>query len=379
MLELLNIGKNFPSQTATSAFSSARSSSSTPAALSGVNLKIFEGEFFSLLGPSGCGKSTLLRILAGLETASEGEIYLKGQRIDSWPAQQRPFNMVFQRYALFPHMSVAENVAFGLSIKKMPRNEIESRVRRVLDQVGLKNFENRLPETLSGGQQQRVAVARALVNEPQILLLDEPLSALDQKMREHMQGELRSLQRQLGLTFIYVTHDQEEALTLSDRVGVMNHGRLEQVSTPRGVYEKPETLFAAKFIGSMSCIRGEVVDVENNEVILKCSGGSLIRGQFDLAGSGMKKGMTAQAYVRPEKIRFLQNAAALADRHNSIRGQWGHSIFKGNQTEAQVTVKDLGLIRVLLREDANPAGLQAGGEVSLSFSPEDTFVFGDEE
>lgn len=370
MLQLLHIGKKFSSQT--------RTPEGTPeAALRDVNLEIKEGEFFSLLGPSGCGKSTLLRILAGLETASEGQILFRGQRIDNKPAQDRPFNMVFQRYALFPHLTVAENVAFGLKIKKMPRTEIETRVRRVLDQVGLKNFEQRLPETLSGGQQQRVAVARALVNEPQILLLDEPLSALDQKMREHMQRELRSLQQQLGLTFIYVTHDQEEALTLSDRVGVMNHGCLEQVSSPREIYENPQTLFAARFIGSMSCLRGEVVEVENNQVVVRCGDNSLLRGQFDLSRKALKKGMNVEAYVRPEKIRFVSGAGE--GSQNTLRGRWGHSVFKGNQTEGQVEVTQVGPVRILLREDPSIFGVQAGSEVALSFSPQDTFVFGDEE
>nr|WP_295899631.1 ABC transporter ATP-binding protein [uncultured Bdellovibrio sp.] len=282
MLELLNIGKSFSSQTA----------------LKGVNLCIAEGEFFSLLGPSGCGKTTLLRIIAGLESATHGQILLDGQRVDHLPAQKRPFNMVFQRYALFPHLTVGENIAYGLKIKNLSKDQIEAKVAEVLALVDMAEFRDRKPETLSGGQSQRVAVARALVNEPRVLLLDEPLSALDQKMREHMQKELRALQRKLGLTFICVTHDQEEALALSDRIGIMSHGLLEQVSSPREIYENPETIFAAQFIESTSLLKGELIEVSEDLATIRLGDGSLIKGKVNIPPDQVVLGMSLEAYVR---------------------------------------------------------------------------------
>lgn len=286
MLELLNIGKSFASQTA----------------LKGINLSIGEGEFFSLLGPSGCGKTTLLRIIAGLESASDGQILLNGQRVDTLPAQKRPFNMVFQRYALFPHLTVEENIAYGLKLKNFSKNQIEAKVAEVLSLVDMSDFRERKPETLSGGQSQRVAVARALVNEPKVLLLDESLSALDQKMREHMQKELRALQRKLGLTFICVTHDQEEALALSDRIGIMSHGVLEQVSSPREIYENPETIFASQFIESTTCLRGELVEVSEDLATIRLGDGSLIKGKFNIPVEQLRLGMNIEAYIRKAMV-----------------------------------------------------------------------------
>lgn len=282
MLELLNIGKSFSSQTA----------------LKGVNLSIGEGEFFSLLGPSGCGKTTLLRIIAGLEGATSGQILLDGQRVDHLPAQKRPFNMVFQRYALFPHMTVGENIAYGLRLKGLGKDQIEAKVAEVLALVDMGEFRDRKPETLSGGQSQRVAVARALVNEPRVLLLDEPLSALDYRMREHMQKELRALQQKLGLTFICVTHDQEEALALSDRIGIMSRGVLEQVSSPREIYENPETIFASQFVESTSLLRGELVEVSEDLATIRLGDGSLIKGKINVPPDQIRLGMSIEAYVR---------------------------------------------------------------------------------
>ncbi|AHZ83983.1 ABC transporter ATP-binding protein [Bdellovibrio bacteriovorus] len=282
MLELLNIGKSFSSQTA----------------LKGINLSIGEGEFFSLLGPSGCGKTTLLRIIAGLESATSGQILLDGQRVDHLPAQKRPFNMVFQRYALFPHMTVGENIAYGLRLKGLGKDQIEAKVAEVLALVDMGEFRDRKPETLSGGQSQRVAVARALVNEPRVLLLDEPLSALDYRMREHMQKELRALQQKLGLTFICVTHDQEEALALSDRIGIMSRGVLEQVSSPREIYENPETIFASQFVESTSLLRGELVEVSQDLATIRLGDGSLIKGKINVPPDQIRLGMSIEAYVR---------------------------------------------------------------------------------
>lgn len=273
MLELLNIGKSFSSQTA----------------LKGIDLQIQEGEFFSLLGPSGCGKTTLLRILAGLEDATQGQILLDGQRVDLLPAMKRPFNMVFQRYALFPHLTVEENVAYGLKLKKVPAQEIRSRVARVLKLVDMASFGSRRPETLSGGQAQRVAIARALVNEPRVLLLDEPLSALDQKLREHMRRELRDLQRHLKLTFVYVTHDQEEAFAMSDRIGVMDHGDLKFVGTSQELFSVPQNHFVSEFIGTQAFLSGElaedsaavsIVDSVAEVVTVRLGDGSLVKGRY---------------------------------------------------------------------------------------------------
>ncbi len=286
MLELLNIGKSFSSQTA----------------LKAVNLSIAEGEFFSLLGPSGCGKTTLLRIIAGLESATEGKIILNGERVDHLSAAQRPFNMVFQKYALFPHLTVEENIAYGLKLKKLSKNEIEGRVAEILALVEMAEFRERRPETLSGGQAQRIAIARALVNRPQVLLLDEPLSALDQKLREHMQKELRALQQKLGLTFIYVTHDQEEALALSDRIGIMNKGELVQVNSPREIYENPETIFASQFLGATSLLQGELVEISEDLATVRLSDGSLVRGRFNIPLEQIRVGMSLDAYVRKAMV-----------------------------------------------------------------------------
>ncbi|HUF89843.1 MAG TPA: ABC transporter ATP-binding protein [Gemmatimonadota bacterium] len=240
-------------------FAAVRKRYGDTVAVDGVSFDVARGEFFSILGPSGCGKSTTLRLLAGFERPDEGEIHLNGDRIDGRRPWERPLAMVFQSYALFPHLSVERNVAFGLERRKLPRTEIETRVRRALELVRLDPgaFGRRSPRHLSGGQRQRVALARALVLEPPVLLLDEPLGALDQKLRKEMQVELRALNRQLGITFVYVTHDQEEALAMSDRVAVMTDGRLAQVGTPVEVYERPRTAFVAGFLGEANLLAGD--------------------------------------------------------------------------------------------------------------------------
>jgi spermidine/putrescine transport system ATP-binding protein len=237
-------------------------------AVNHVSLTIREGEFFSLLGPSGCGKTTLLRMLGGFEAPTSGEIIQDGTRIDTLPANQRQFNMVFQRYALFPHLDVWENIAFGLKMKKVSPAQIKARVEEALSLVKMEGFDAREIGTLSGGQQQRIALARALVNRPRVLLLDEPLSALDLKLRQQMQVELLALQKKLKHTFIFVTHDQEEALTLSDRVAVMNQGVVEQIGTPQEIYEYPKTAFVAQFIGSMNSLECQVVEVRPDAIAL---------------------------------------------------------------------------------------------------------------
>jgi spermidine/putrescine transport system ATP-binding protein len=259
-------------------------------ALAGVTLEIAAGEFFSLLGPSGCGKTTLLRILAGLDQANSGAILLDGKELKA-PAHERPINTVFQSYALFPHLNVRENIAFGLRMKKRPRDEIARRVDSMLKLVEVSPLAGRKPSEISGGQRQRVALARALINEPQVLLLDEPLAAVDQKLRKQLQIELKSLQRRLGLTFLYVTHDQEEALSLSDRLAVLNHGVVEQVGTPRDVYDHPRSRFVAEFIGNCNFIEAEI----SNE------GANTSFGTLQLTSSKRGKGTI---YFRPEKVEI---------------------------------------------------------------------------
>lgn len=229
--------------------------------LKDINLDIEHGEFITLLGPSGCGKTTLLRLIAGFEQPNAGAIYLDGMQMAGLPADKRPVNTVFQQYALFPHMTVAQNVAYGLKLKKVPKDEIQTRVREMLAMVQLEHLANRKPQDLSGGQQQRVAIARAVINRPKLLLLDEPLSALDHKLRLQMQSELKRLQRELGITFVFVTHDQEEALSMSDRIAVMKDGRFQQIGTPIEIYETPANLFTAKFIGETNLFKAEVKGV----------------------------------------------------------------------------------------------------------------------
>lgn len=362
MLKVVNIGKSFSSQTV----------------LDNVSLEIKDGEFFSLLGPSGCGKTTLLRIIAGFETASTGSIYWDDLCIDKIKPQDRPFNMVFQRYALFPHLSVFENVAFGLKVKNVATSTTHDRVKEALELVGLWELRDRLPETLSGGQAQRVAFARAVVNKPKILLLDEPLSALDQKMREHMQTELRELQKRVGITFILVTHDQEEAMALSDRIAVMNKGKVEQISQPEDLYHNPKTLFVAQFIGTSGSLAGQVLRKEGastteSEIVL--SGGQTIRGRGYLNGS-----VDAVAVIRPEKIRILGQGApegvkVSGSDFNRVKGQIHSSVFKGSQREIIVDVHNGQQMKIFLRDSQGVERFLAGAKVELRFATQDTFIY----
>jgi len=336
VLEIRSIQKSFGSQTA--------ADKAPTKALDAIDLTIQEGEFFSLLGPSGCGKSTLLRILAGLEEATSGEILWKGRRIDQLPARERPFNMVFQKYALFPHLTVFENVAFGLRLRKLEPTELKERVEEALALVNLKGFENRKPETLSGGQAQRVALARALVNRPSVVLLDEPLGALDQKLREHMQTELRLLQRRLGLTFIFVTHDQEEAMILSDRIAVMNVGHIEQVAPPRELFETPRSLFSARFIGS------------RNEIAWNSDRGP------------------SRAFIRPERLRILTRGQKTQTGSHELAGEVVQVTFRGIRTEVLVKISSGEMMRSLGDVELCQT-LKAGDSVTLEFSPDETHLF----
>lgn len=285
-------------------------------AVDDVSLNIYRGEFFSLLGPSGCGKSTLLRLLAGFEQPSQGKIYIDGKDVTHIPPYERPVNMMFQSYALFPHMSVEDNIAYGLKQEHLPKEQREARVQEMLSLVQINKLAKRKPHQLSGGQKQRVALARALAKHPSILLLDEPLGALDKKLREETQFELVNLQEQLGITFIIVTHDQEEAMTMSTRIGLMNSGRLEQVETPRRLYEFPASRYAATFIGLVNLFEGTVIQQENDLVTIDCAhteGNIVVKHSQPLS-----VGMDVTVAIRPEKIQLAQSAANNANRLRGV-------------------------------------------------------------
>jgi putrescine transport system ATP-binding protein len=280
-----------------------------------VSLSIYEREFFALLGPSGCGKTTLLRMLAGFETPSEGQILLAGTDIAAVPPYRRPVNMMFQTYALFPHLTVAGNIAFGLKQDRLPRPEIEARVAEMLALVRLTDLAGRKPHQLSGGQRQRVALARALAKRPKVLLLDEPLSALDRKLREDTRFELMQLQAQLGLTFVIVTHDRDEAMMLADRIAVMEHGRIAQVAPPAEIYDHPASRFVADFIGDVNLIEGGLASVEGKRAVIESPAGRLVAQH---AGDA-KPGSRVWLAVRPEKVSLSAERPAAAE--NCVGGQ----------------------------------------------------------
>ena len=289
-------------------------------AVNDFNLEVKRGEFVTFLGPSGCGKTTTLRMIAGFDIPSEGEILLNGKPITSLPPYERPINTVFQRYALFPHMNIRDNIAFGLKQKKIPKDVIDKKVKRTLSLVDLEGFEDRSVSTLSGGQQQRIAIARALVNEPQILLLDEPLGALDLKMRQEMQLELKAMHDRLGITFIYVTHDQEEALTMSDKIVVMSEGQIQQIGTPEDVYNEPKNAFVADFIGESNIFSG----IMTGRLKVRFCG-----GEFECLDD-LQEGTHITAVVRPEDVELV------APEKGTIRGVVTSVIFKGMHYEITI-------------------------------------------
>jgi spermidine/putrescine transport system ATP-binding protein len=342
------------------------------AAVDDLSLDIQEGEFFSMLGPSGCGKTTTLRMIGGFEEPTYGTVYLGGRDVTTLPPYKRDVNTVFQSYALFPHLNVYENIAFGLRRKKVDKGDIDKRVRDAMTLVDLIGFESRKPPQMSGGQQQRVALARALVNHPKVLLLDEPLGALDMKLRKQMQLELKRIQSEVGITFVYVTHDQEEAMTMSDRLAVMRHGKIDQIGPPEAVYETPATEFVAGFLGASNMLDGEVKESNNGRTTIALSTG----GTVTTDTSGVPAGIsTVRVGVRPEKITIVpDDGNAPADR-NTVTGLLRMSTYIGvnyqykvegpGGNELTVYVQNLG------GEGSQPV---PGQRVRLEWLPEHTVV-----
>jgi spermidine/putrescine transport system ATP-binding protein len=338
-----------------------------------VDLTVRAGEFFTLLGPSGCGKTTTLRMVAGFEEPTEGRVLIGGVDVEGVPPFKRPTNTVFQSYALFPHLSVEDNVAFGLRRKRVAKDQVRRRVREELERVGLAPEARRRPRQLSGGQQQRVALARALINQPEVLLLDEPLGALDLKLRKGLQVELKRIQREVGITFVYVTHDQEEALTMSDRIGVMNRGVVEQLGPPAEIYDRPRTEFVAGFIGVSNLMPGSVASVNGREVDVRLDSGPTVRAVADGVGAGDR----CHIIVRPEKLQIALVEEPAAAGRPSVEGVVESAVYLGTAT--QMVAKLAGDVPLtVLVPNADEAERQrlpgAGARVRLSWAPEHMHV-----
>jgi len=360
-VELQDVVKRFPTPEGGEVF-----------AVNHVTMQISDGEFFSMLGSSGCGKTTSLRMVAGFEWPTAGEVYIHGEPQGHTPPFKRPVNTVFQSYALFQHMSVEQNVAFGLEMDHVPKDEIERRVGEVLEMVKLSGMERRTPRQLSGGQQQRVALARALVKRPQVLLLDEPLGALDLKLRKEMQLELKALQQEVGITFIYVTHDQEEALTMSDRIAVMSFGRVLQMGTPMEIYERPNCKFVADFIGTSNFLEGTLKSVEKGQASVFVP--ALNSEILGYPSGDVKVGETVAISIRPEKIRLAEKAVL---SQNCFEGTISATTYIGSDTHLVVDVNGLGL-KVWEQNKISSLDPTAyytiGQKVWLTLFPENTLV-----
>ncbi|HET7521212.1 MAG TPA: ABC transporter ATP-binding protein [Candidatus Limnocylindria bacterium] len=342
-------------------------------AVDDLSLDIQRGEFFSMLGPSGCGKTTTLRMIGGFEEASEGTIYLGDADVTGLPPYKRDVNTVFQNYALFPHLTVFENVAFGLRRKKVQDTDIRRRVDEMLELVELPGFERRKPTQLSGGQQQRVALARALINHPRVLLLDEPLGALDLKLRKQMQLELKRIQTEVGITFIYVTHDQEEAMTMSDRIAVMRAGRIEQLGTPEELYERPTTAFVAGFLGVSNLLEGEIAGQEGSLLSIRLTDGTMLRAPANGTTSG-----AVRLGVRPEKLRVdSSESVGATDGLNALSGTVLDASYIGVSTQYLVQTNEGHRLTVYAQnlDTAGASELLADGQrVQLTWKPQHTFV-----
>ncbi|MEG1483682.1 spermidine/putrescine ABC transporter ATP-binding protein [Clostridium sp.] len=321
--------------------------------LDNLSLDIKKNEFLTLLGPSGCGKTTTLKIIAGFEYADDGKVLFEENNITDIPPYERQINTVFQKYALFPHMNIYENIAFGLKIKKLPKDEIDKKVKEMLKLVALEGFERRQVDSLSGGQQQRVAIARALVNEPKVLLLDEPLGALDLKLRKEMQMELKKIQKKLGITFIFVTHDQEEALTMSDKIIVMNKGKIQQMGTPQDIYNEPENSFVARFIGESNIFDGVMLE----DYLVEFCGRT-----FKCVDKDFDKNENIEVVIRPEDIKMVDPDKSM------LKGKVTSVLFKGVHYE--IEVNENGRVWIL----HNTQNAQIGTELGLDIYPEDIHI-----
>lgn len=336
--------------------------------LKGIDLDIYDGEFLTLLGPSGCGKTTLLRLIGGFEMPDAGSMQLDGVDITNLPAEKRPINTVFQQYALFPHMSVFDNIAYGLKLKKVPKDEIKTRVKEALEMVQLEHTINRRPQDLSGGQQQRIAIARAVVNRPKMLLLDEPLSALDAKMRVQMQSELKRLQRELGITFVFVTHDQEEALSMSDRIAVMKAGEFQQIDSPIRIYESPANLFTANFIGETNLFKARVLEISDSRIKVEVTEQKdgfhpvrdLPRPKFEV-----QVGQSINLLLRPEDIRVYY----LNEGYDGLVGYVVDSAYKGSTLDSVIKLENGNMVKAseYFNEDDPNFNYKLGQEVRVDW------------
>lgn len=334
-------------------------------ALECVDLEIADNEFFTLLGPSGCGKTTLLRMIAGFEDTSAGELFLYGEEIATLPPHKRPINTVFQSYALFPHMNVAENIGFGLKMLGWSMRDVEHRVDQMISMVKLDDFVSRKPSQLSGGQQQRVALARAMAPKPKVLLLDEPLSALDLKLRQQMRSELKRLQRDTGITFIFVTHDQEEALSMSDRIAVMSAGAIQQVGTPGEIYETPANRFIADFIGETNLLNAVVLELDGNNARVQLSTGDVVSA---LLSQSVTEGVEGVVSLRPERLRLVA-LDQLPEGMESVSGVLGDAVYLGTDRQYSVALSDGSSLIVRAQNSLGDTTTPGKGErVSLGLS-----------
>ena len=347
-MELKNITKSFTEE---------------ESVLKGISLTIDKGEFITLLGSSGCGKTTTLRIVAGLEMPDSGKVFLEGKDVTELAPEERDVNTVFQNYALFPHMNVADNIGYGLKLKKVPKAEIRKKVTEMLELVQLPGFEKRKPSELSGGQKQRVAIARSLVNNPRVLLLDEPLGALDLQLRRAMQIELKKLQKKLGITFIYITHDQEEAINMSDRIAVMNNGKFEQIGTPDEIYNHPKTSYVATFVGNSNILKGIAESSEENIVNIKVSGGTV--PVFN-DGPTVKEGEGVTLAVRSENIHLDETGV------RGLPAEVVEKSFAGGMLRVVLKLQDD--TEIIASRYGIDAGVQPGQKVGCSFAAEDAVL-----
>jgi len=348
------------------------------AAVDDLSLDIEEGEFFSMLGPSGCGKTTTLRMIGGFEDATYGTVYLGGRDVTDLPPYKRDVNTVFQSYALFPHLDVKENVAFGLRRKKVDKAEIETRVKEAMTLVDLIGFESRKPPQMSGGQQQRVALARALVNQPKVLLLDEPLGALDLKLRKQMQLELKRIQQEVGITFIYVTHDQEEAMTMSDRLAVMRLGKIEQLGDPETVYENPDTEFVAGFLGSANMLEGELKEGSNGVSTVALTAGGTVTVPTARVPSDVRG--TVKVGVRPEKLTITRGEeAAVPAGFNHVAGRVTMTTYIGVSHQYKVESVGGTIMTAYVQNLGHEEAPKQAESVTVSWKPEHTFAVAPQE